>query len=169
MSAHGSAVPLTLLVDYMLQSLNAIIREFLLQPLGLAAGLSFAANLSGSRFGSPCLCKRMAGPVLERRNYKIWGCFQQGLLMWVPRNGLAYICIFAHLKAASPQTRAPLFDPRTSLHSSFQDLRHPPIPTIPTHTTLTMHFAIQTIFYIIAIVPAIAVILSITPHQRMWR
>ena len=66
MSAHGSAVPLTMLVDYMLQSLNAIIREFLLQPLGLAAGLSFAANLSGSRFGSPCLCKRMAGPGLGK-------------------------------------------------------------------------------------------------------
>ena len=70
----------------------------------------------------------MAGPVLERRNYKIWGCFQQGLLMWGPRNGLAYICIFAHLKAASPQTRAPLFDPRTSLHSSFSGFTTPPHP-----------------------------------------
>ena len=66
MSAHGSAVPLTMLVDYMQQSLNAIIREFCIAASRAPAGLSFVANLSGSRFGSPCVCKRMAGPVLGK-------------------------------------------------------------------------------------------------------
>ena len=68
MSAHGSAVPLTMLVDYMLQSLNAIIREFCIAASRArsAVGLSLAANLSGSRFGSACVCKRMAGPVLGK-------------------------------------------------------------------------------------------------------